>query len=119
MAAQFARRHKHRATDVALFVKPNCAIDGHTLPTNQFALVILQIPKSAETMRPFSFVLTPMGSLEVNCVAREVPNILDKNLLVKRTTIDVRGGNDGLHNARALVLKCICPRKDGARAGGW
>jgi hypothetical protein len=60
-----------------------------------------------------------MGSLEANCVAYEVPKTLDENLRVERATIDVGGGNDGLRNARALVLKCIRPRKDGARAGGW
>ena len=66
-------------------------------------------------------MLTPMGSLEANFIAHEVPKTLDKNLLVnvKRATIGVGGGNDVLCNARALVLKCICPRKDGARAGGW
>ena len=96
-----------------------CAIDGNTLPTNRCALVILQIPKSAETVRPFAFVLTPMGSLEAHCVAHEVPKTLYENLLVKHATMNVGGGNDGLRNARALVLKCIHPRKDWARAGGW
>ena len=81
--------------------------------------MILQIPKSAETVRPFAFVLTPIGSLEAHCVAHEVPKTLYENLRVKRATINVGGGNDGLRNARALVLKCIHPRKDWARAGGW
>ena len=60
-----------------------------------------------------------MGSLKAQCVTHEVPKTLDVNLLVKHATIDVKGGNDGLRNARALVLKCICPRADGVRAGGW
>ena len=70
-------------------------------------------------MRPFAFVLTLMGSLKAQCVTHEVPKTLDVNLLVKHATIDVKGGNDGLRNARALVFKCICRRKDGSRAGGW
>ena len=70
-------------------------------------------------MRPFAFVLTPMGSLEAHCVAHEVPKTLYENLRVKRATINVGGGSNGLRNARALVLKCIHLRKDWARAGGW
>ena len=70
-------------------------------------------------MRSSAFVLTPMGSLEANCVAHEVPKTLDENLLVKRATIYVGRGNACFRNAHKLVFKCICPRKDGARADGW
>ena len=91
MAAHFTRRHEDSATPVPLLAKTDCTIDGHTLSTNRCALVILKIPKSAETVRPFAFVLTPMRSLEVNCVAHEVPKTLDKNLLVKCATMDVGG----------------------------
>ena len=101
--AHFARRHKGIATPVPLLAKSDCAIDGHTLPSNQCVFVILQIPKSAQTVRPFAFVLASMGSLKTNCVAHEVPKTLYENLLVKHATIYVGGGNDGLRNACAFV----------------
>jgi hypothetical protein len=38
---------------------------------------------------------------------------------VWHTTIDIRGENDRLRNTRALILKYICQRKGGERAGNW
>ena len=64
-------------------------------------------------------MLTLVGSLEANCVAHEVPGILNDNLLVKRAAIVVGGRNDGLCNAHALIFKCVYQRKDEACAGGW
>ena len=70
-------------------------------------------------MWPFSFVLTPLGSPEAHCITHRVSKTLYKNLIVKHALMCVGGGNDCLCKAHALVLKCICPRKDGVLAGCW